>query len=315
MRSIGIWEKKGGDLAMTTALGIKMKVGGATTSLLDLFFPVGSVYESTKSTNPSTFMGGVWVQMKDKFLLGAGARAAGATGGADSHTLSLDEMPSHNHTWLVGGNVQSVVNVTGSPGSYAGALALASGQAISIGKSGGGNRTTTCLRIKSFTCGSVLHSLLAGGAEWLTCLFSNGATERPCSSFARSRSEEFTSALSIALRRRFGSALHGSESRPAPSSHHPEGKRRVIMQSEPLEGPISSRSRSRRYLRTRMLFRLPSINIAAGLPLPPVRRISRSTMASCTTMAEGAVRMKIVLRTFRLICGDAQPDRVCGGGR
>lgn len=83
---------------MTTASKIKVKDGSAFQSLLDICYPVGSIYQSTKSTNPGTFLGGTWTQLKDRFLLGAGSKAAGATGGEENHTLTVAEMPSHNHS-------------------------------------------------------------------------------------------------------------------------------------------------------------------------------------------------------------------------
>lgn len=59
-------------------------------------YPVGSIYISMVSTSPSTLFGGTWVQIKDTFLLAAGSTyAAGATGGEATHTLTVDEMPSH----------------------------------------------------------------------------------------------------------------------------------------------------------------------------------------------------------------------------
>ena len=62
-------------------------------------YPVGSIYLSINSTNPSTLFGGQWEQLKDKFLLGSGdTYQSGSTGGEASHTLSSNEMPSHTHT-------------------------------------------------------------------------------------------------------------------------------------------------------------------------------------------------------------------------
>lgn len=67
-------------------------------NLLDIVYPVGSVYMSTNSTSPATLVGGTWTQVKDMFLLGAGSSyAAGDTGGEVEHTLTVSEMPSHNH--------------------------------------------------------------------------------------------------------------------------------------------------------------------------------------------------------------------------
>lgn len=49
-------------------------------------YPVGSIYMSVSSTNPSTLFGGTWEQIEDKFLLAAGSTYdAGDTGGSATH--------------------------------------------------------------------------------------------------------------------------------------------------------------------------------------------------------------------------------------
>lgn len=69
-----------------------------TNAIANLIYPVGSIYMSVNNTNPSTLFGGTWVQIKDTFLLSAGdTYNAGDTGGSSTHTLTIDEMPSHNH--------------------------------------------------------------------------------------------------------------------------------------------------------------------------------------------------------------------------
>ena len=66
--------------------------------IIDLIYPVGSVYISVSSVNPQTIFGGTWVQIEDTFLLAAGQTyAAGATGGEAAHVLTESEMPSHAH--------------------------------------------------------------------------------------------------------------------------------------------------------------------------------------------------------------------------
>jgi len=53
---------------------------------------------SVNDTDPGTFIGGTWEQIKDRFLLAAGnTYAAGSTGGEAQHTLTVDEMPAHSH--------------------------------------------------------------------------------------------------------------------------------------------------------------------------------------------------------------------------
>lgn len=74
---------------------------------LDKIYPVGAVYISTSSTDPGTLFGGTWEQLKDRFLLGAGdTYSNGETGGKASHTLTVDEMPTHTHKQNAHSHVQ-----------------------------------------------------------------------------------------------------------------------------------------------------------------------------------------------------------------
>lgn len=51
------------------------------TSLLEMVYPVGSIYMSVNATSPSTFFGGTWVKIEGRFLLGA----------TDAYTKLADE--------------------------------------------------------------------------------------------------------------------------------------------------------------------------------------------------------------------------------
>ena len=77
--------------------------------LMKLIYPVGSLYWSSKSTNPASLFGGTWVQIKDRFILACGDTytSVGATGGASSVTLSVSNMPSHTHSFTPSGTVSS----------------------------------------------------------------------------------------------------------------------------------------------------------------------------------------------------------------
>ena len=67
-------------------------------NMFSLIYPVGSIYMSVNSTSPQTLFGGTWVQLKDRFLLGAGSTYSnGSTGGSATHKLTIDEMPAHTH--------------------------------------------------------------------------------------------------------------------------------------------------------------------------------------------------------------------------
>ena len=71
--------------------------------IVNYIYPVGSLYWSSKSTDPATLFGGTWKRIKDKFILAAGdTYAAGATGGEATHTLTINEMPAHSHSGSVG---------------------------------------------------------------------------------------------------------------------------------------------------------------------------------------------------------------------
>lgn len=61
-------------------------------------YPIGSIYMSVNSTSPGALFGGTWERLENRFLLGAGGDyTAGATGGEEQHTLTVSEIPSHNH--------------------------------------------------------------------------------------------------------------------------------------------------------------------------------------------------------------------------
>ena len=66
--------------------------------ILNLVYPVGSIYIGVNSSNPSTFIGGSWEQIQDRFLLACGnTYSNGSIGGEASHTLTIAEMPTHTH--------------------------------------------------------------------------------------------------------------------------------------------------------------------------------------------------------------------------
>ena len=69
-------------------------------NLMDIIYPVGSIYQSMNATSPASSIGGTWTQLKT-FLYGS--TTAKNTGGEATHTLSIDEMPAHRHgdaTWV-----------------------------------------------------------------------------------------------------------------------------------------------------------------------------------------------------------------------
>lgn len=83
--------------------------------------PVGAIYTTTVSTNPSTILGyGTWT------AFGAGRTLVGVdtgqtefdtveeTGGAKTHTLTIAEMPSHNHSVAMSGGSNNGLTTSNS---------------------------------------------------------------------------------------------------------------------------------------------------------------------------------------------------------
>lgn len=92
----------------TTATGWKFgKVGTDNldkTSILNLVYPVGSIYMSANNVSPQTFLGGTWVSWGEgRVPVGVSSsdtdfNTAEKTGGEKTHRLSVDEMPWHDHS-------------------------------------------------------------------------------------------------------------------------------------------------------------------------------------------------------------------------
>lgn len=74
-------------------------------NLLNLIYPVGSIYITTSGISPQVFLGGTWeVFGKGRTLVGVDVSdTTGAytkseqVGGEEKHTLTTNEMPSHSH--------------------------------------------------------------------------------------------------------------------------------------------------------------------------------------------------------------------------
>lgn len=89
------------EYALELAEDWELKVKGKR--LLDLIYPVGSIYLSVNSASPGTLFGGTWEQIQGKFLLGmSSSYPAGSQGGEATHTLTTSEIPSHSHVALYG---------------------------------------------------------------------------------------------------------------------------------------------------------------------------------------------------------------------
>ena len=93
---------------------INFRDGNSWTSLKDLIYPLGSIYMNANKTDndPGNTIGDTWVKIESRFLLGqSSSYTIGATGGAATHTLTLSEMPIHNHYIGAHGGDQYLANV------------------------------------------------------------------------------------------------------------------------------------------------------------------------------------------------------------
>lgn len=108
---------------MEESVRFKPTSGGSFNPLS--MYPVGSIYISVSSTNPSELFGGTWEQISGRFLVGVGANKANTTnfwgtfgagsvnfpagelGGEAMHPLTENEMPRHTHLIKLGSKNQS----------------------------------------------------------------------------------------------------------------------------------------------------------------------------------------------------------------
>lgn len=88
-------------------------------------YPVGAVYMSYSSTSPASLFGGSWSQISGRFLY---CTTNTGTGGNNSHTLTVSEMPSHKHKTTINDKVTPWADV-GDGSAFYGAYELpANGQ-------------------------------------------------------------------------------------------------------------------------------------------------------------------------------------------
>lgn len=103
-------------------------------SILDCFMPVGYILTLYSQVDPNTmYPGTTWVRMVNTFLWGCDANGdIGVTGGEKTHTLTTNEMPSHNHNVSVANTAAGSVSASNKirynndSSSYVGTIASVS---------------------------------------------------------------------------------------------------------------------------------------------------------------------------------------------
>ena len=81
-------------------------------------YPIGAYYISSNATSPATLFGGTWERIQDRMIIAAGSSfTAGTTGGSTAKTLSVQNMPYHNHSCDTQGghtHTKGSMNITGA---------------------------------------------------------------------------------------------------------------------------------------------------------------------------------------------------------
>ena len=83
--------------------------------VLDTYFPVGSLYLTVGSENPNNTIGGTWTKISGYYLYAdTSINNTSYTGKhTQSHTLTIEQIPSHSHTFKRGTDGNSYFGVTG----------------------------------------------------------------------------------------------------------------------------------------------------------------------------------------------------------
>lgn len=107
------------DTNIATQKAVKAYIDAAITATKSTLLPVGSIVVLGVSTNPATLYGfGTWTAIEGKVLVGKAASGTfgtlDATGGEETHTLTVNEMPAHTHELTYSGNGKSITLNTGS---------------------------------------------------------------------------------------------------------------------------------------------------------------------------------------------------------
>lgn len=81
--------------------GTALVSGHTKAQIVNMIYPVGSIYMSVNGTSPATLFGGTWQRITGHFLLAGtdssnsgAAQTPGNTGGAATHTLTKAELPN-----------------------------------------------------------------------------------------------------------------------------------------------------------------------------------------------------------------------------
>jgi hypothetical protein len=138
------------------------------TEIINKIYPVGSIYISVNNTNPGTYLTGTTWATWGSGRVPVGVDTGQAefntvekTGGEKTHTLTVNEMPSHNHEITDPGHSHTL---NGNNYDHDGNAVLWT-DSVDMGRSGGVNTSTTNISINN-TGGNNSHNNIQ---PYITC--------------------------------------------------------------------------------------------------------------------------------------------------
>ena len=128
-------------------------------NIVDMIYPIGSIYMSVNSTSPQILFGGTWEQIKDRFLLSSGDTYTNAsTGGSATVTLTENEIPTHNHNSKSLTGSTRIQQYNGSASSTTGIISQKNNN-YNLGQVNGSNFGSTTLTVNA----THTHDNIGGG--------------------------------------------------------------------------------------------------------------------------------------------------------
>ena len=117
-------------------------------------------WASNDPTSPASFIGGTWERIEGKFIMGASsAYPVDTTGGSATHTQTVAEMPSHNHSGSTGSaGSHSHSAWTGGAGGHSHTVSAAVTQKHEVNKLGVGGADGSGTYGYSFSSGTATTS-------------------------------------------------------------------------------------------------------------------------------------------------------------
>ena len=197
------------------------------TTLMNMVYPIGSIYMSVNATSPASLFGGTWEQIQDRFLLAAGSTySAGSTGGsaththtiAHTHTMAHTHTLSHTHTTpatTTGGTAISVAQMPSHMHEIKG-VSWAGNLGIAITRPGATDSDGSWFAIQDYAHDTNYHYSTPAGSNSSLYAVANGSgsahTHSQVATTTNSQNTATTSAASNATTSASSAANSGSAS-------------------------------------------------------------------------------------------------------